>query len=152
MFENNNRKKELDEIFLHVKKLKEENNFIEKINYEKFDNTKIFKENKMEFENEMILNNISFDDIFEIVEEKETVSKMGNKNSGICDICGQDIIFDENLSGLILLNRYFACEECCKDATNKILNSWIETRNAKIDDIKPIAFWLMQEKHKKRLI
>jgi hypothetical protein len=129
---------------LHVKKLKEEYGLIEKIN-----STKMLKE---KFENKIILENVSADDIFEIVDDEEIVSKMENKNFGICDICGQDIIFDENPSGLILLNRYFACEECCKDASNKILYSWIETRNAKTEDVKPIAFWLMEKNQRNRLV
>jgi hypothetical protein len=126
---NSNKNKDIDEIFLHIKKLK--GKFC---SYE--DKT----------------DNISPDDIFEIVDQDEQISNISFKNSGICDICGQDINFDENLSGLVLLNRFFACEDCCNDASNDVLNSWIQTRNARTEDVNPIALWLMIEKHKTRLI
>ncbi len=128
--------KDIEEIFLHVKKLRSEYESVSEINTEKI----------------TLTDNISPDDIFEVVDEDEINSTMNFKSTGFCDICGQDIIFDENLSGLILLNKFFACEECCKDASNNVLNSWIETRKAKTEDVKPIALWLMQEKHKNRLI
>ena len=146
-----NKDKDLEEIFLHVKKLKAEFDSIEKIKEEKLDDLDIIKNNN---ENIFIENidNISPDDIFEIVDEQETVTKMEIKTSGMCDICGQDINFDENLSGLVLFSKFFACQECCEDASNDVLNSWIETRNAKVEDVKPIAFWLMKEMHKTRLI
>jgi len=126
---NSQRNKDIDEIFLHIKKLKGE--FCS---------------------NEDKSDNISPDDIFEIVDQDEPTSDISFKNSGICDICGQDINFDENLSGLVLFDKFFACEDCCNDASNDVLNSWIETRNAKTEDVNPIALWLMNEKHKTRLI
>lgn len=151
MFENSN-KKDLEEIFLHVKKLKAESGSAGETKKEKSNNIDISRNNNEKISKEIIPENISPDDIFEIVEEDETVTKMNLKTLGICDLCGQDISFDENLSGLVLFNRFFACEECCKDASNEVLNSWIETRNAKTEDVKPIALWLMQEKQKTRLI
>ena len=151
MFENSH-KKDLEEIFLHVKKLKAEFGSTGETKKEKSDNIDISRNNNEKISKEIIPENISPEDIFEIVEEDETVTKMNLKTLGICDLCGQDISFDENLSGLVLFNRFFACEECCKDASNEVLNSWIETRNAKTEDVKPIALWLMQEKQKTRLI
>ncbi len=152
MFENSHKNKDIEEIFLHVKKLKAEFGSTGKRKKEKSDNIDISRNNNEKISKELILENISPDDIFEIVDEDETVSKMSLKTLGICDLCGQEISFDENLSGLVLFNRFFACEECCKDASNEVLNSWIETRNAKAEDVKPIALWIMQEKHKTRLI
>jgi len=143
---------DLEEIFLHIKKLKQEKDLIKKIDKDKSIDKKIFDNNKEKIVKETMLDNISTDDIFLVVDEQEIVSKMKIKNSSLCDICGQDIVFDENLSGLVLLNKFFACEECCKNASNFVLNSWIETRNGKLEDVKPIAFWLMQEGHKTRLI
>jgi len=149
---NSHRAKDIEEIFLHIKKLKAECGLTVEIKKEKLDDIEILRNNTEKITRETIPDNISPEDIFEIVDEDETVSKMSLKTSGICDLCGQDIIFDENLSGLVLFNIFFACEECCKDASNDVLNSWIETRNAKAEDVKPIALWLMQEKHKTRLI
>ena len=149
---NFHRDKDIEEIFLHVKKLKAECGSTKEIKKEKLDNNEILKNSTDKIVREIIPDNISPDDIFEIVDDNEPVSIMSKNTSGICDLCGQEIIFDENLSGLVLFNRFFACEDCCKEASNEVLNSWIETRNAKTQDVKPIALWLMQEKNKTRLI
>ena len=140
MSANSNRNKDIKEIFLHVEKLKKEFELKKDINEEKFDSSKIIKDNTFT------------KDTFETVNEDETVTIMSLKNKSICDLCGQDIIFDENLSGLVIKNKFFACEECCKDASDEVLKSWIETRDAKTQDVKPIALWLMQVKNKTRLI
>jgi hypothetical protein len=144
--------KDMEEIFLHIKKLKEELNLIDETNKDKIKYYEESQNNNEKITGKITPNNNSSENLFEIVDNEKTVSKMSIKTSSICDLCGQDIVVDENLSGLVLLNRFFACEECCKDATNDTLNSWIETRKAKSDDVKPIALWLMQEKHKTRLI
>jgi len=149
---NFHRDEDIEEIFLHVKKLKAECGSVEEISKEKIYEIEISKSDNEKITKGAISDNISPNDIFEVVDEDVIVSTMNLKTSGFCDICGQDIILNENLSGLILLNKFFACKDCCKDASNNVLNSWIETRNAKAEDVKPIALWLMQEKHKNRLV
>ena len=142
--------KVLEEIYLHVKKLKEDFGLTKEINKQKANvvmgniNEKIVKET--------ISDNSPNDNLLKIEDLGKSFSKMNIKITGICDLCGQDIIFNENLSGLILQNKFFACEECCIAAKNELLDRWIKNRNAKTEDVKPIAFWLMQEKHKTRLI
>lgn len=128
--------KDLEEIFLHVKKLKAEYGKNEDVNKEKLVNVKKITDN--------LLN--------KNVENDESLAKNNLKSSNYCDICGQEFLLEKNLSGLVLLNKFFACEECCKHASNETLNSWIKTRNAKIQDAKPIALLVMQKKNKTRLI
>jgi len=149
---NTHRDKDIQEIFLHVRKLKAECGLIEEVDKEKLENIETIKKDNEKNFKKINQDDISSNNVDKAVDQNETLSKLSLKTSGICDICGQNISFDENLSGLILLNRFFACEECCKDASNDILNSWIKTRNARNEDAIPIALWLMQKKHKTRLI
>jgi len=128
--------KDLKEIFLHVKKLKAEFGINKDVNKEKLVNIKEIPDN--------FLN--------KNVEHDESLVKNNLKSSNYCDICGQEFSLEKNLSGLVLLNKYFACGECCKHASNETLNSWIKTRNVKIQDAKPIALLVMQKKNKTRLI
>jgi hypothetical protein len=149
---NTHRDKDIQEIFLHVKKLKAEYGLIDEVDKEKLDNIETIKKDKEKNFKKTNKYNISSNNVVKTVDQNETLSKFSLKTSCICDICGQNISLDENLSGLILLNRFFACEECCRDASNEILNSWIKTRNAKNEDAIPIALWLMQKNHKTQLI
>ena len=135
---------DIEEIFTHVKLLKDEQEKPEEID-------------KVEFESIKTTNDIPPENIFEIVGPEElleqNVSKMkvDIESSGTCDICGQEFVFDDNLSGLTILGKFFSCEKCCQVASKDTLDSWINYKNAKLKDIKPIALWLMQEKNKTRL-
>jgi len=119
---------DLEEIFLHVKHLKDEQKNSE---------------------------NIPPEDIFEIIEDtdnsyaEEFVSKkIGINHLVVCDICGNDVIPEENLAGLAILGRHFACERCCQEASKDKLNSWTESKMTKSGDVKPIVLWLMEQKNK----
>jgi hypothetical protein len=125
------KKQDLEEIFLHVKYLKAEQKNSE---------------------------NIPPEDMFEIVEfigdtdtssSEEFVSK--KIDSGpliVCDFCGENIVPEKNLAGLVVSERNFACEKCCQEASQDKLNSWTESKTTKPADVKPIALWLMEEKNK----
>lgn len=122
---------DLEEIFLHVKHLKAEQKNSEDIPPE---------------------------DTFEIVEiiedtdnssTEEFVSrKIGTNYPLVCDICGNDVIPEENLAGLAISGRHFVCERCCQEASKDKLDSWTESKMTKPGDVKPIALWLMEEKNK----
>lgn len=142
---NSTDEKELEEIYLHVKKLRTQRNSTEEIDKKEISTNSKIIVNK-------ILPDFFSDNISDKVNEVDPSSKMSLKTSAICDLCGEDFFIDENLSGLILSNKFFACEECCKDASNDVLNKWMNTRNSKLGELRPIALWLMQEKNKKRLI
>ena len=125
---------DLEEIFLHVKHLKDDQK-----NY----------------------GNIPQEDVFEIVEfvedtdnppEEEFVSKkIDNGPLMVCDLCGENIVPEENLAGLVISERNFACEKCCQELSKDKLSSWTESKMTKPGDVKPIALWLMEEKNKSRL-
>jgi len=122
---------DLEEIFLHVRHLKDDQKNSE---------------------------NIPPEDIFEIVEfvedadnpsAEEIVSKkIGTDHPAVCDICGNDVIPEENLAGLAILGRHFVCERCCQEVSEDTLNSWTESKMTKPGDVKPIALWLMEQKNK----
>jgi len=117
---------DLQEVLQHIKDIIEEKNKIAEITS---------------------IENFKEEDIFEIVEE-EIVTKKNLDKPNICDICKKEIIIDENLSGLVLFNKFFVCEKCCTNTSNNDLINWAEIKNAKLKDIKPIALWRMEEEHK----
>jgi len=141
------RDKDLKEIFLHVNQIKSER---------ELEPVKIIQENVEMTAGE--LDNIPPEDIFEIVEVfEEFPEKISSKmkvdvdSVGTCDICSQEIVFEENLSGLVINGRFFSCEKCCKEASKDALNNWAKFRTSDPKEVKPIALWLMEEKNKTKL-
>jgi len=148
------KEKDLDEIFFHIQEIKEKQNNLE---ISETDENQV----NIDFKN-FDFSNISKEDIFEIVSpvyEKNDISNINNLDEidnigsvGLCDICGCGMIFEKNLSGLVLHGKFFACEKCCKKSTKNELNIWTSSKNAKQSDIKPIALWLMEKENRTRLI
>ena len=150
---------DIDEIFLHVKQLKEEQNSnIENIPAEK----DLYNENLI-IDNYINFDDIKPEDIFVILETRkitlnqfegiknQIITKM-DQDFGVCDMCRAEVIFEKNLSGLVVFEKFFVCEKCSQNTSNEILNNWIQSKMAGLEDVKPIALWLMQKKNKKRLI
>ena len=105
---------------------------------------------------------ISFFEIIDPIKEavcgenqdnSENIStiQLDDDTTGTCDMCGKQMIFEHNLSGLVIYGKFFACEKCCQDASKDELNNWTESKMASPKDVKPIALWLMQEKNKTQL-
>jgi myosin heavy subunit len=73
-------------------------------------------------------------------------------SSGVCDICGEEIMLEKNLSGLVVGGNVFACEKCCTDSSKEDLSDWTKSKMKKPGDVRPIGLWLTQEKNKQRSI
>jgi len=148
---------EVDEIFSHIKQLKAEQVNNDEINQDDIESINTIKENTGTIGGETSYQGITAKDIFTIIRPDELVTenlsrmKVDIDSSGTCDICGKEIIFDENLSGLTIRGEFFSCEKCCQDASKETLDSWTEYKQGKPKDIIPIALWLMQEKNKTKL-
>lgn len=147
---------ELEEIFLHVKQLKEEQNQLQDVNQGDLEPIDIIKDNIGQTAGEIAIDEIFSEDVFEIigpVDETmvEPVTKMQGDSSGVCDMCGKELVFEENLSGLVIYGKFFACEKCCQEASKDELNTWSVSKLAEAEDVHPIALWLMQEKDKNKL-
>ena len=156
MVKESQREKDLKEISSHIEHLKLEWEQLENNQINDLEPIDIIKENIGITAGE--LENIPPEDIFEIVglaeeetEEPFTIMKANVKTKYKCDICGKKIKYKKNLSGLIVHDRYFACEKCCNKSSEEDLNSWTESRHAITKDVKPIALWLMQEKNNTQL-
>jgi hypothetical protein len=162
MSEESKKQKDLEEISSHVKKLIDEKN-INSDNQDRLDPFEIIKNKTDIIAGDIDLDKFTSEDFFEIVKpikdevkdtsnlSKKSISTMQIESTGDCDICKQKIVFERNLSGLVIHGRFFACEKCCQDASKDDLSDWAETKTAKPEDVKPIALWLMQEKNKTRL-
>jgi hypothetical protein len=154
------KEKDIQEIFHHVKKIREEQEFDSKD--KKLESVDIIKYSADGIAGELSEDNFSDEDVFEIVEPvvetqdelEDPVSKMTLDfgSAGVCDICSGKIVFEKNLAGLVINDKFFACENCCQKATKNDLDSWVETKNAKTENVRPIAFWLMQIKNKNKLL
>ncbi len=134
---------DLDEISNHVRNLqnkdRKEDNIISELNFQEDINSEL-KEWK----------EVSKDEIFESSENISTIRDV-NLDTRKCDICKKTINLEKNLSGLVLHNSHFLCEECCQDSSKAELDVWMNTKMANPGDLKPVALWLMKEKNKTRL-
>jgi hypothetical protein len=145
MFKKQNQEKDIEEILLHVEKIKSEK--------DKFIEEKIYSKKSQEDINH---DNIPPEDIFEIVDNtnEEAVTKMrvDNGTHGSCDICEQEFEFEKNLSGLVIQDKIFLCEKCCQNASNDNLMNLTKSKSANPKDVRPIALWLMDNSNRKNLI
>ena len=157
MDEQSQKDSEIDEIFSHIKQLKAEQLKTDEINQDDFESIKTIKKDIGKIVEETNYKAIPLEDIFRILKpedltrENRSIMKVDVRSTGICDICGRDIIFDDNLSGLTIRGEFFSCEKCCRDASKETLDSWVEYKKGKPKEIIPIALWLMQEKKQSEL-
>ena len=131
-------KREIEEISNHIKEILNEN---------KIDNVEKNIETKL-----LEWKEISEEDIFKFVnKEEDIITRMNvNLNRRICDLCKKTINLDENLSGLVVHDSYFLCDECCKDSSKEKLDNWTASKMARPGDLKPVALWLAKERNKNR--
>ena len=157
MDEQNQKDNELNEIFSHIKQLKAEQLNNDEINQDEFESIKTMKKEIEISKEENFYKGIPPEDIFKILKPEDltrenlSIMKVDVRSLGICDICGRDIIFNNNLSGLTIRGEFFSCEICCRDASKETLDSWVEYKKGKSQEIIPIALWLMQEKKRSEL-
>ncbi len=136
----------LDEISTHVKNLqsgKKESNSISKLMDEDESTNELGRWEE-----------ISKEDIFEIVKpsEEEIITSMDiNLDKRRCDMCKKTINLENNLSGIVVHDTHFLCEDCCSNSSKAELDSWMHTRMANPGDLKPVALWLMKEKNKTKM-
>jgi hypothetical protein len=157
---------ELEEIFSHIQKLRQKQSFPDDLKQETPDPLKIIQENTSHVAGELNIDDIASGDVFQIISEvektpNEDLNSIGNLSTdiseekgsiGVCDICHKGMIFERNLSGLVIHSKFFACEKCCINSSKKDLDIWTHSKNAKPEDVRPIAFWLMEKENKTRLI
>ena len=165
MLEESKRDKDIKGIFLHVKQIKAEQYKLANKREDELDSIKINEEYTKQTLEEISLDNIPPEDVFEIVEPanefsneageslEEAASKMkvDTGTMGTCDFCKQEIIFEQNLSGLVIRNRFFTCEKCCQDASKDELMKWTKSKMTNSKEVRPIALWLMQNKNRTKL-
>ena len=134
---------DIDEISNHVKELLN-NNDVKTKKVENFENLPTWKE-------------VPREELFEVEKiDKQNFSVMSDMNdinlhSRICDLCNKTMSLEENLSGLVIDDSHFLCEECCQESSNEELSIWTTSKKANPGDLKPIALWLMKEKNKTTL-
>jgi len=75
-----------------------------------------------------------------------------NLQSGTCDLCGEQIEFEKNLSGLTIAGNFFACEKCCINSSHEDLFNWAKSKMNSPAEVRPIGLWVIQEKNKNKSI
>ncbi|MCJ7572414.1 MAG: hypothetical protein MUO82_11180 [Candidatus Thermoplasmatota archaeon] len=157
---------DLEEIFLHIQNLRREQNSLGDLKQDELEPLKIDKVSKDHIAEDLNIDDIASGDIFEIIGEVEETPTgnlivIGNLSTtineepgsiGVCDICHKVMLFERNLAGLVIHSKFFACEKCCMDATKENLDIWAHSKNAKPEEVRPIAFWLREKENRTRLI
>lgn len=159
-----NLQSDIEEIFLHVKKIKEEQDNISNEGTEDLNPIQIIKDTTGISTEESDFNIDLNNDLFEIVKPSQniTLNMINSKeqsfseinteeNMGICDLCSSNINFEDNLSGLVINEEFFACEKCCKESSKEDLENWIKSKMISPTEVKPIALWLMEKNNKTKL-
>ncbi len=155
---------DLEEIFLHIKKIKEEQGNFSNNGNKNLNPLELIRDNTGITNEESDFKEITDNDLFEIVKpsqdfifnnrklNEEDFSEINQKNnSGICDLCSSVFIFEENPSGLVINEEFFVCEKCCKESTKEDLENWTKSKMISPNEVKPIALWLMEKNNKTRL-
>ena len=71
--------------------------------------------------------------------------KWNDQSHATCDICKKDIVLGKNLSGLVVEEKFFACESCCINSTNNELFNWTKKRMKTPSGVRPIGVWITQK-------
>jgi len=88
-----------------------------------------------------------------MIEETSTQNiippwKIKDLSTGTCDLCKNEIEFKYNLSGLVVADEFFACEDCCQTLPKNEIFDWTKSKMLKPGDVRPIALWITEEKNK----
>jgi hypothetical protein len=157
---------DIDEIINHIQKIKEtdsQNDLLQKKS-NNTDNQKINCSNGVEQNNvEESIKTIELNENKLLIEamEKirvgEPISIMKPKFVGwtdesivACDLCDQKIILGKNLSGLVIANEFFACENCCQKLNREELMEWTKSKMISPSDVRPIGLWVIEQQSKSR--
>jgi len=71
-----------------------------------------------------------------------------NDSTGICDICETVMVFEKNLTGLVVADKFFACEKCCTNLSRNELIQWTKSKMTNPTDVRPIGLWMAKDKNK----
>lgn len=152
---------DIDEISMHIQKIMEknstdsskENNDTEKISSSIDEHNSIRKENQINPED--LENDKNLIEKIENFEDAESISIMKPESVGwtdesivSCDLCNEDIELGKNLSGLVISDEFFACEECCQKLTKEELMEWSKSKMVSANDVRPIGLWVIQQQRK----
>jgi len=80
---------------------------------------------------------------------RSPIERLNDNSFRTCDLCHHEIILGKNLAGLVMENKYFACETCCQTTSKEELKQWIQSKMLSTNTLRPIGLWLTQEKNKK---
>ncbi len=129
------RKKDLEEIFLHVQHLRKE---------------------KQPLEEQSVSDEPAFRWPLNVSSKKSdvisapffSVPAWNDASPAVCDFCHHVIILGKNLSGLVMNSEHFVCESCCQQRTTRELQEWTKTKMTKGNTLRPIGLWLTEEKNR----
>lgn len=76
------------------------------------------------------------------------LSRWGEDSITTCDLCNSKIVLGKHLSGLVVEDKFFACEECCQTQPKMNLMNWTKSRMKSSNSVRPIGLWLTKEKTK----
>lgn len=68
----------------------------------------------------------------------------------ICSICSRKFLLNENLSGLVFIDKHFICEQCCDKHSNEEISLLTKTIMQSSNTGMPIDLWLIHEENKNK--
>ena len=74
--------------------------------------------------------------------------RLENQSTGTCDLCKNEIEFEDNLSGLVIADDYFICESCCKNTPKDELMNWSKPKISREKALRPIGLWLVDKQNR----
>jgi hypothetical protein len=117
------------------------------LNYKMIKNIDVGKDSLSMLKNYNTKDNINKSNIL-----SQTFSKWNEDSHATCDLCKKDIILGKNLSGLVVDEKFFACESCCINSTNTELFNWTKQKMQSPSGVRPIGVWITQKNSKYKSI
>jgi len=160
--------KDIDEIIYHIKKLRKtdpiesslpsssekessttmtDNSNAEKISENK---TNITKKAEDQGDENIMEPNAEIEDIEPVSVMKPEIVGWTDSSTATCDLCDNDIVLGKNLSGLVIADEFFACEDCCQKLSKEDLMEWTKSKMVSNADIRPIGLWVIEQQRENR--
>ena len=160
--------KDIDEIIYHIRKLRktdsdDSSSQSDSKNEPSTSMTKDTNEKKISVDTKTVGNElvkVEEENIMESnaeIEEIEPVSVMKpevvgwtDSSTATCDLCDKDIVLGKNLSGLVIADEFFACEDCCQKLSREDLMEWTKSKMVSNVDVRPIGLWVIEQQRENR--
>jgi hypothetical protein len=161
--------KDIDEIIYHIRKLRDKDPADSSSQKSEKANKKTTKtsmvssneDNKVQEVGEQMNKPVSNEEkvakTISNLDEADPVSVMNpelvgwtDESTVTCDVCNEEIKLGKNLSGLVISDEFFACEDCCQKLSKEELMEWTQSKMVSSTEVRPIGLWVIEQQRENK--